>query len=266
MLTSYRKLKNLYKLNEMLGSGGLKGHGTVELGRAHDLIDAAQRLHASVYLGRGFISPEDVGNDGKLHLDADSHQIHAHYFAITLQKGGEKEVVATVRHIESFQDKGLNSFPLVNKVELYEWAQEELNGVSPEKTVEISGLAKKRGTPSAAILLLYREMWYRSLRDGHSIWLMACDTNLYKRLELLFAGAILQIGDRASYQGGDVIPALCRPYEVLPSLLRTIQRSRLQKKAFRRKILEFLLTDYPPHLISAEERAMLKKLKVGPYA
>jgi hypothetical protein len=265
MFKSYRKLKNLYRLNELLGSGDFSGHTAKELGREHDLIEKAQQLHASVYLSRGFINPEDINEDGRIHHGADVHQAHSYYFVVALEGKKGTQIIATIRQIEATTQKGMASFPILEKVVVHEWVEKELKGVSPSTVVEISGLAKRRGASSAAVLLLYREMWYRSLRDGHSLWLMACDTRLYERLVVLFEGAIFQIGDLAKYQGGDVIPALCRPFEVVPALLRTVAKSRLQKKVFHRKILEFLLMDYPPHLLTSEELQLIKKLKVRHY-
>ncbi len=263
MIKRYRQLRNLYKLNETLGKGGLTSHKSHELGRTHDLVDDAQKLHASIYLSRGYVSEEDVDETGRLHKLSDSHQEHSHYFVVTVEENGVENVVATARQIESVEPLGMNSFPIIKRSKIYQRSLFEIMGQTPESCIEISGLAKKRGTNSAAVLLLYREMWYRSLRDGHTLWLMACDVVLYEKLIILFEGAIQKIGSRTSYQGGDVIPAMIRPLEVLDSLISATKSSHYQKRVFRRKLLSFLLTDYPKHLLDPTQKNELKKLRIN---
>lgn len=262
MIRRYRQLRNFYKLNEMLGNGTLHAHKSAELGREHNLLDDARKLHASVYLAKGFVSPQDLDESGRLHTIADSHQNHSHYFVITLEEDGVESVVATARQIEAKETKGVSSFPIVEKSKIYNRALAEISSQNPYACVEISGLAKRRGTSPAAILLLYREMWYRSLRDGHTLWLMACDVKLYDKLSILFEGAIQKIGAKTSYQGGDVIPAMLRPQEALGSLINVTKASKFRKRVFRKKLLEFLLIDYPTVLIDPIQRKELKKLKI----
>jgi len=265
MIRRYKQLKNLYKLNDMLGNGSLAGHKTVELGKSHGLIEHAQKLHASVYLSKGFIDPNDLDENDRLHTIADPHQSHSHYFVITLDVAGLETVVATARQIEAKDSKGMSSFPIVEKAKIFNRAVAEISSQNPYACIEVSGLAKRRGVSQAAILLLYREMWYRSLRDGHTLWLMACDVKLYEKLIVLFEGAIKKIGDKTSYQGGDVIPAMARPQEILGSLIYVTKSSRLQKRVFRKKLLEFLLVDYPKALIDPLQQKELRKLKIKPY-
>ncbi len=257
-----RRLKNLNRLRKLILNGGFGHHEIIELGREHEFLDEAKRLHASVYLYRNFVSPEDIDEDGRLHHQADPHQKHAHYFIAVERKDPRKTVVATARQIEVEDEKGMNSFPILEKSKVYKRAAVEISAQDPKACIEVSGLAKRSGTGTEALLLLYRQMWHRSLRDGQTMWLMACDVRLYDRLKLLFDGAITRIGPRSHYQGGDVIPAMLRPYEGLSALITATESSRFKTRAFRRGILRFLYEGYPKELLEPGQIRKLKKLGI----
>jgi hypothetical protein len=224
-----RYLKTAHQLRKLFLDLDLSGHSVVELGTYHELMHEAKRLHASVYLERKFVSPEHVTEEGHLSKTADPHQTHSYYFAV-VSKGSAK-IIAVSRQIEHTGDKYLRSFPILEKAEIYERYKTYIAKCPADMIVEISGLAKQRGTSQVAPLLLYRAMWQRSLRLNHGLWLMACDVRLYERLKLMFGPAIVQIGKVTTYQGGDVIPALVRPAQALTELKHfTHQKAYLNKK------------------------------------
>lgn len=256
----YRRIKDLYKLHRLLKKGGFGIHTILELGRTNERIAHAKRLHASVYLSRRFIEPDDVDEDGAIRHEADPHQKHAHYFAAEVDGDEGREIIAVVRQIEVDPLQGFGSFPVLEKAKIYSRALIEITAYDPHACIEVSALSKKRGTGTEATLLLYREMWYRSLRDGHAVWLMACDVRLYERLKLLFGPALKKIGARTSYQGGDVIPAMLRPFDALGALIQSTESSRFLVRSFRKRLLRFLCEGYPRELLEPGQIKRLRQL------
>lgn len=225
-----------------------------------DHVLSAQRLHASVYLARGFVQSDEVGDDGRLTLSADPHQRHAEYFVV-VNNEDRTSVRAVARMIRADREKGFDSFPILAMSHIYKRDREEIMQYSPQQCVEISALSKTLGESSLAPLLLYREMLYESLRRGDKLWLMACDVRLYRRLKLLFGSAIKQIGEVTSYYGGDVVPSKLSVEEVLPSMLGAIKRSSLLHRGLRRSAVRFMTEFYPKGKISKHENEQLEKLR-----
>lgn len=167
-----------------------------------DDIYAAKRLHAAVYLSRGFVDHTDI-SEGIIHDVSDPHQHHSQYFVV--KRGSE--VVAVARQI-TYKGEGAHheSFPILDKAILSERSRRRILSIHPHEITEISALVKKSGESPIAPILLYRELWRHSLRHKHRVWVMACDIRLYERLKLLFGPALTKIGQRTPYKGGDVIP------------------------------------------------------------
>lgn len=260
----YRRVKDLYKLQKLVKKGGFGVHSIHELGRENELLAQAKQLHAAVYLKRNFVNTNDIDENGSLKTESDPHQHHAHYFIARTPGHGNNEVVAVVRQIESDPSKGFESFPVLEKAHIFSRSLVEITSHDPNTCIEVSALSKKSGIGTEAMLLLYREMWYRSLRDGHTVWLMACDVRLYERLKLLFDDALKRIGSRTSYQGGDVIPAMLRPFDALNALIASTESSKLSVKRFRKNLLRFLCEGYPDELLDPLQTKKLAKLGALP--
>lgn len=206
-----------------------------------DLKLAAKKLHASVYLSRGFISAEHVEETGIMTARHDPHQGHSQYFVVTEPAATGPAVIATARQIFSTPAQGFDSFPIMKLAKLYPVENRQINIGEPQDYVEISGLAKSFGMSSMVPLFLYRTMWHYSLETEQKYWLMACDVRLYKRLKLLFGPSIRQIGDVSQYQGGDVVPAILdvhRSHEVLSSAMPVVNPLN---RRIRRSVLAFFL-------------------------
>jgi hypothetical protein len=166
-----------------------------------DLL-AAKKLHASVYLSKSFILPEEVV-DGIIHEHSDPHQLHAEYFVVKKRN----EVVGVARQI-TYKGEGYHheSFPILEKSHIYDRSKQKILNYHPREIVEISALVKKGGESSIIPLLLYRALWRHSRHSQHRLWVMACDVRLYERLKVLFGPNLRRIGQRTPYRGGDVIP------------------------------------------------------------
>jgi hypothetical protein len=221
-------------------------------------IAEAQKLHASVYLRRGFVDESDISG-GVLTAKSDPHQQHALYF-IVKKKGSDNKshVAVTARQIEYHPDKGFMSFPLLEKADINLHMLKEVVGHDPKKCVEISGLAKHKDTASAAVLLLYRSMWHHSIKEKHELWIMACDVRLYNRLRLLFGPAIKKIGRETAYKGGDVIPAMLNPKEALYEFIRISRRRAWLFGISRRQLISFFVEGLPSDMVGTEDLAYIK--------
>lgn len=222
-----------------------------------DYLMAAKKLHAKIYLDRGFVEEKDIV-DGLLTSRADPHQRHSHYFAVIDTK--TSRMVATARQIELRPGHGHSSFAIVKRANLYKRAQKLIKKQDAARMVEISGLAKERGVSKVAPLLLYRAMWHRSLREGHTLWLLASDVRLFIRLKLLFGSSISKFGRVTPYYGGDIVPAMLDVQSSITNLGKALERATVFEKPLRHRIARFMLNGIPMEHLSEKERAALKKI------
>lgn len=222
-----------------------------------DYLVAAKKLHAKVYLDRGFIHERDIV-DGMLSHTADPHQMHSKYFVVIDTK--TSRMVATARQIELRQGRGHNSFAMVKKANLYKRGQRLIRKHNPANSIEISGLAKERGVSKIAPLLLYRAMWHRSLRDGHTLWLLACDVRLFVRLKLLFGKSISKVGRVTPYYGGDVVPAVLRVQHSIRDVKKSLEETPVLERPLRHRITRFMLNGVPMESLNAKEKQALKQI------
>ena len=201
-----------------------------------ELLKQTKKLHAYVYLSKGFIDDSDIGPDGAMHESADPHQKHSDYFAV-VDRSAPRQVLAAARQIRAHQAH--DQLPILSQSRLHARHIRSIRSTKAQNIVEISALVKKPGVSALVVFELYLAMWATSLRSGHQMWLMACDTRLYRRLKILFGSAIVRIGKRTHYKGGDVIPCrldLRASHEKILSNLRSrhilygkVRRSMAQK-------------------------------------
>lgn len=238
-ITAYRRL-----LRE---TGDTTYHVTYVSDKKYRLL--AQRLHAHVYLERQFVTPDLIDSLGKLSRQADPYQYHSDYFAVSYNKDGDSEVIATARQIKVVKRHGHAYLPTIGKLKLYDGVRATIEQIDPTKCIEISGLAKKSGHSSYAVLMLYRQMWHYSLLHGHKVWLMACDAKVYDQLKFLFGNALTQIGPETFYMGSTVVPAILEvdnSYTALHHETRTI--NPLERR-FKKEIVSFFTRGLPASLL-----------------
>lgn len=222
------------------------------------LLFEAQKLHAQVYLSRNFIIREDLGEDNRMHINADPHQKHAVYFSV-IDKNTQK-VVGTSRQIEHHNEKSFNSFPLLKKSKINPEWREYIKSHNPETIIEISGLSKLKNVSSIVPLYLYRQMWHHSIAQDHKLWLMACDVRLFQRLKIILGDAIIQIGKETKYPGGNVIPAIVKPQSALNALIYSTYKSKKLKRYTRLLVLEFFIDGLSVEYFTSEEISELEKM------
>jgi hypothetical protein len=224
---------------------------------SEDYLIVAKKLHAKVYLDRGFIREQDVIN-GIINPAADPHQKHSKYFAVIDVK--RSRMVATARQIELRPGRGHSSFAMVKQANLYARGLKMIRKHNPANSIEVSGLAKERGVSKIAPLLLYRAMWHRSIREGHTLWLMASDVRLFIRLKLLFGKSIIKVGRVTPYYGGNVVPSVMRVQESISDLKRSLDDTPFFERPLRHRIVRFMLNGLPVESLNAKERRALEQL------
>jgi hypothetical protein len=222
-----------------------------------DYLVAAKKLHAKIYLERGFVKARDVV-DGMISPNADPHQLHSKYFVVIDPR--TSRLIATSRQIQIREGKGHNSFAMMRQANLYKRGLKLIRKHRPEQTIEISGLAKERGVTKIAPLMLYRAMWHHSLRTKHTLWLLACDVRLFVRLKLLFGTSIQKIGRVTPYYGGDVVPAVLMVQDSITKMKISLARANFWEKPLRHRIARFMLTGVPVDALSARERRSLEAI------
>lgn len=226
--------------------------------RAESLFEA-KRLHARIYLDRGFIKPSMVDASGIMSRAADPHQAHSEYFIVASKKTGK--VVAVARQIGVREGRGHKSFPLMTRTDLYERSRATLANYDPKQCVEISALVKERGASKIAPLLLYRAMWHHSLQERQQLWFLSCDVRLFARLKLLFGPAIQQVGRRTAFPGGDVVPAIWKVQSAVSELSKSLRHAPAPALILRRMVIRFLLKGLPEETLSAPEKRALAALR-----
>lgn len=203
-----------------------------------ELLKKAKNLHTSIYVQKGFVSVDEIDQDGKISLKSDPHQNHSDYFAIVDKTSGN--VLATARQIKAIG--GHHDLPIMDKAKLRRRHKKKLSKKPHEKMIEISGLAKDTGVASAAVIELYKAMWLHSEKQGHNYWLMACDVKLYPKLRVLFGRSIHRIGRRTKYKGGDVIPCVLD----LTSARKVLNKNKKSRhpvyKNIRRKVADHFMS------------------------
>lgn len=222
-------------------------------------IQQAKKLHASIYLQRGFVTADEL-RGGKLRHRVDPHQAHSIYFVVLDTKTGE--VVANARQIRATRKLGHLSFPMVSQASINNRAQRAIDAHAASDCVEISGLVKKRGVSSIVPLLLYRALWHESLRAEHTLWLMACDVRLYERLHLLYGPALKKVGKTASYKGGLIVPAILEINHSLAAIESSLSKTAWFHKALRIRAVKFLIHGVPTRHLSMSEHAAYLRLNL----
>lgn len=204
--------------------------------KSNALVAHAKRLHANVYVQRGFVLPEHLDSEGMIAFSHDPHQKHAQYFITTLYENDN--ILASARQIQATKRMGFYSFPILSQANINKDIKSNIMAGKPDEYVEISALIKRQGSSVLAPLYLYRSMWRHSLQEDHNYWLMACDVRLYSRLKLLFGEAIKPIGSVTPYLGGDVIPAIL---DVKQSHLILGNHTKLVLNPFKKRLRQRLL-------------------------
>jgi hypothetical protein len=261
-MISIRSLIKDMQVYRVLAGGGLGEQTMQAVALEHpDHVRHAQRLHADVYLRRGFVQPGDIDEDGRLTLLADPHQEHAEYFVV-LGSDDPSDVRAVSRQIRMSAHKGFASFPMLDLAQIDKRHLAMIQQHDPSSCVEISALAKQSGESPMLPLVLYRAMLHRSFEIDDKIWLMACDVRLFQRLKVLFGPAIVQVGKVTPYYGGDVVPAMLKLDEALAGLIAGARDQVPLRRSIRKALPRFFMNGFPIDRIKPQQRIELIKLGI----
>ncbi len=180
----------------------------------------ARRLHAAVFVNKGFISPEDLAPDGSIGEGKDPWRDTSSYFGVSR----DGAVVATARQISLPDHRRLPALTLAG---LAKDALAPVLALPPARVVEISALARDPGGRSSDVAAVYVRMWEESLALGHRAWVMAVDVPVFTYLSRFFAGdAIQPLGPEQHYLGSAVLPAVIWFQDVPTAIRRLAQDSR----------------------------------------
>lgn len=161
----------------------------------------ARRLHAAVFVARGFLSAEDLAPDGTVGARKDPWPAQSTYFGVL--RGDA--VVATARQISA----GQTALPALSLNGLNSVEIGQLRRLPGDAVVEISALARSRAALSTDVVAVYVRMWQESMQRQHQAWVMAADAPLFRYLRTVLAGrAIRAIGPEQVYLGSRVVPAV----------------------------------------------------------
>lgn len=207
------------------------------------LLQGAQQLHAAVYLAKGYVRPEEINENGILHVEGDPYQEHAYYF--TVKNKQTNQLAASARLIYAPANSTLADFQTLTHLKLFDEARSILAKYKADDCLEVSALVRVQNENSLAVLMLYREMWQFTLKQGHRLWLMSCNANLYTRLRFLFGNALQPIGPKQSFRNHMFIPVMIEIESSLNNLLRNSYSRNPIDRALKRRLVRFFLNGVP---------------------
>lgn len=173
---------------------------SVDVARRPGDIDAARRLHAEVYLAKGYVTQAEVV-DGLIVPDVDPWVADSTYF---LARDDLGEPVGVSRQITPPR---VEQLPTMGMRELHPAVDAQLRRQPPHSVVEISALAVRRWADRLAATLLYSCMWERSRRLGHRAWVMSVHPVVWEQLNRSLGPVLEAFGPTQWYLGSDVIPS-----------------------------------------------------------
>lgn len=180
-----------------------------EMDDAVDVFDARQ-LVASVYLSEGYVVADDLDELGVLHDHVDPYFKHSDYFAVGL--GPDLNPLLAVSRLVLYDESaGMDSFPMLAGMELDREFRSMILAADLRNWAEVGSMAKVPGASVQAPNLLYRKMWQRAVRQGHTTWLFAADQRVSRTLQNLFGDEIRLVGPRQHFMGSPTDPMVMNP-------------------------------------------------------
>ena len=240
------------------------------------LILAARQLVARTYLRWGFITPDNIGEDGAIRDDPYAEQ---RTYYVKMSSDGT-QVAATVSLIEHAPEKGQKSFPVMeHKDELDPDYIKLLDNLGYENIVEVSTLVRDKeldpnGTAGNEIYKkIFLDAWQRDV-DGNSAFIMACNPGLFKKFNLLFGDEMHRIGPDLPYEGQDAVPALFLNREGAVGVIHASKNRRNPYRDVQKAVVDYFFDGasaeglHPDVLDALEEEGyddLLSKLQGGDW-
>ncbi|MBW4061069.1 hypothetical protein HJC99_00650 [Candidatus Saccharibacteria bacterium] len=240
-------LKHLLRYHKILLLGSDKSYNAAPAVRPDD-DRAARQLHAKIYRELGYVTPDGVNHLGLMTPAADPYGHKAVYFAVWSSAKTASAPVATGRIIEAAPGDDHMAFQMYNELTLSPEAVATIGSFDPSTCAEVSGLAKRRGESTVAILLLYRAMWQYSIGRHHKLWLMAVDERLFGRIQQLFGPAFQVAGEPVFFRGHTVVPAMLNLETSIDKLIRASKTGSPWQRLVRARLAAFMLHGLPNDL------------------
>lgn len=186
----------------------------------------AQLLHTRVYLEKGYITPEEVSEDGIFEDEYTSRSTYL--FAENSLRD------STCRYIAATKKDGIMSLPTAKYFSVDADVIRDTSGVKrlsslkSREVIEVSALASVQHGDSSqgrrgeldATRLLYARILRDSLDQGHKLWLLNTHEALVRNLELLLGKEqIHRLGEVMEYMGSPTVPVAINPQEVVRTSL-----------------------------------------------
>jgi len=187
----------------------------------------AQELNTKVYLDEGYISSEEIGEDG---VYKDQYAARSVYFFAENSLRS-----STMRYIKADKRAGIMSLPTAKNFAVDADIIRQAAGVArlanlqSKEVIEVSALASvqhgdvnlgRRGELDAT-RLIYARVLRDSLDQGHKLWLLNTHEKLVVHLErLLGKEQIHRLGDTKEYMGSPTVPVAINPQDVVRTALQ----------------------------------------------
>lgn len=175
-----------------------------------DEVRAARALVARIYVQEGYLEPSHLLDDGVPRDDVDPYYAHSVYFGVSHFPSMDP-LIAVSRIVLYHPDKGRESFPMLAGMDLDEEFAQTVDAADLTTWAEVGAMAKVPGATVQAPNLLYRHMWHRAVRDGHTVWLFAADQRVSRTLQNLFGEEVTLVGPRQHFMGSPTDPMVMRP-------------------------------------------------------
>lgn len=173
-------------------------------------VRAARALVARVYVQEGYFEPSHLMEDGVPRDDVDPYYSHSIYFGVSHSPSMDP-LIAVSRIVLHHPEKGRDSFPMLAGMELDSAFAATVEAADLNSWAEVGSMAKVPGTTVQAPNLLYRHMWHRAVRDGHTTWLFAADQRVSRTLQNLFGEEVTLVGPRQHFMGSPTDPMVMHP-------------------------------------------------------
>lgn len=206
---------------------------------------AAQELHTKVYLEKGFITGEDLDEDGLFVDEYSDRSVHI------LAHSSKRRTAC--RYIQATRREGIMSLPtakhfsidpeVIKKVA----SVRRLTDLKSKEVIEVSGLVSVQEDAEGesprdelnATRLLYAQILRESLDAGHKLWLLNTHKELIRSLRILVGHEqVHELGEIKEYMGSPTVPVAINPQEVVRAVLEAEGRLGDMKREYLKETLE----------------------------
>ncbi len=206
---------------------------TFELPGSQNFLNA-QEIHTRVYLENGYITEDDIDENG---LYSDEYTERSEHIVVNIgnKHTAMRLISADKKHGGILSLPTAQHFSIDSDLLLATAKATRLSDIKAREVVEVSGLSAIQSTEGAshaeafdATRQAYATALRISLDQGHKLWLMNIDEKFKHHLDtILGKGLVTQLGEAGQYMGPPTIPAALNPQEVVLSIL-TDETSRFK--------------------------------------